>query len=157
MLINCVVYQDGNKLSDIPIEEISDYLQRPDCFVWVALKDAEPAELAQMQEEFNLHELAVEDARNGHQRPKIEEYGDSLFTVVKTAEMINGELHIGEIDIFTGKNYVLSVRNRSNQGFLGVRARCEQEPEQLRKGSAFVLYALMDAVCLLYTSPSPRD
>ena len=146
MLINCVVYQDGNKLSDIPIEEISDYLQRPDCFVWVALKDAEPAELAQMQEEFNLHELAVEDARNGHQRPKIEEYGDSLFTVVKTAEMINGELHIGEIDIFTGKNYVLSVRNRSNQGFLGVRARCEQEPEQLRKGSAFVLYALMDAV-----------
>lgn len=146
MLINCVAYQDGNKLSDIPIEEISDYLQRPDCFVWVALKDAEPAELEQMQEEFNLHELAVEDARNGHQRPKIEEYGDSLFTVVKTAEMIDGELQIGEIDIFTGKNYVLSVRNRSNQGFLGVRARCEQEPEQLRKGSAFVLYALMDAV-----------
>ncbi|RQO37303.1 magnesium and cobalt transport protein CorA [Herminiimonas sp. KBW02] len=146
MLINCVVYQDGNKLSDIPIEEISDYLKRPDCFVWVALKDADPAELEKMQEEFNLHELAVEDARNGHQRPKIEEYADSLFTVVKTAEMVDGELHIGEIDIFTGKNYVLSVRNRSNQGFLGVRARCEQEPEQLRKGSAFVLYALMDAV-----------
>ena len=82
MLINCVVYQDGNKLSDIPIEEISDYLQRPDCFVWVALKDAEPAELAQMQEEFNLHELAVEDARNGHQRPKIEEYGDSLLSLI---------------------------------------------------------------------------
>ena len=146
MLINCVAYQDGNKLSDISIEEISDYLKRPGCFVWVALKDAEPAELEKMQEEFDLHELAVEDARNGHQRPKVEEYGDSLFAVVKTAEMVGGTVHIGELDIFVGPNYILSVRNRSAQGFLGVRARCEQEPEQLRKGSAFVLYALMDAV-----------
>ncbi len=146
MLINCVAYQDGNKLSDISIEEISDYLKRPGCFVWVALKDAEPAELAKMQEEFNLHELAVEDALNGHQRPKVEEYGDSLFAVVKTAEMVDDGLHIGELDIFVGTNYILSVRNRSAHGFLGVRARCEQEPEQLRKGSAFVLYALMDAV-----------
>ncbi|RBA24492.1 magnesium and cobalt transport protein CorA [Herminiimonas fonticola] len=146
MLINCVAYQDGNKLSDIQIGEISDYLKRPGCFVWVALKDADPLELEQMQEEFNLHELAVEDARNGHQRPKVEEYGDSLFAVVKTAEMVGGTVHIGELDIFVGPNYILSVRNRSAQGFLGVRARCEQEPEQLRKGSAFVLYALMDAV-----------
>jgi len=146
MLINCVAYQDGNKLNDISIEEISDYLKRPGCFVWVALKDAEPAELAKMQEEFNLHELAVEDALNGHQRPKVEEYGDSLFAVVKTAEMVEGTVHIGELDIFVGPNYILSVRNRSAHGFLGVRARCEQEPEQLRKGSAFVLYALMDAV-----------
>jgi len=146
MLINCVAYQDGNKLSDISIEQISDYLKRPDCFVWVALKDAEPAELAKMQEEFGLHELAVEDALNGHQRPKVEEYGDSLFAVVKTAEMVNGTLHVGELDIFVGDNYILSVRNRSAQGFLGVRARCEREPQQLRKGSAFVLYALMDAV-----------
>ena len=146
MLINCVAYQDGTRLSDIPTEEISEYLKRPDCFVWVALKDAEPAELEQMQCEFNLHDLAVEDARHGHQRPKIEEYGDSLFAVVKTAEIENGRLNIGELDVFVGKNYVLSVRNRSRHGFLGVRARCENEPEQLRKGSAFVLYALMDAV-----------
>lgn len=146
MLINCVAYLDGNKLSDISIDEISDYLKRPGCFVWVALKDAEPAELEQMQQEFHLHDLAVEDALNGHQRPKVEEYGDSLFTVIKTAEMVEGTVHIGELDIFVGPNYILSVRNRSAQGFLGVRARCEQEPEQLRKGSAFVLYALMDAV-----------
>jgi magnesium transporter len=145
MLINCVAYQEGKKLADITVDQISDYLMHPNCFVWVALMDAEPAELAQMQKEFNLHELAVEDALNGHQRPKIEEYGDSLFAVVKTAEMIDDTLHIGELDIFAGKNYVLSVRNRSRHGFLGVRARCEQEPHQLRKGSAFVLYALMDA------------
>jgi magnesium transporter len=146
MLINCVAYQEGRKLRDITIAEISDYLQRPGCFVWVALKDAEPSELEEMQHEFGLHGLAVEDAQHGHQRPKIEEYGDSLFTVVHTIELVNGELNVGEVDIFVGKNYVLSARNRCQQGFLGVRARCEREPEQLKQGSAFVLYALIDAV-----------
>ncbi|RJG06392.1 magnesium and cobalt transport protein CorA [Noviherbaspirillum cavernae] len=146
MLINCVAYQEGKKLCDVPIRQISDYVRRPDCFVWVALKDAEPAELAQMQDEFDLHELAVEDAQHGHQRPKIEEYGDSLFAVVHTVEMIDGELIVGELDIFVQENYILSIRNRSQQGFLGVRARCEHEPELLKQGSAFVFYALMDAV-----------
>jgi magnesium transporter len=146
MLINCVAYQEGKKLSDIQVAEISDYVQRPDCFVWVALKDAEPEELEEMKREFDLHELAVEDAHHGHQRPKIEEYGDSLFVVVHTVELVNGELNVGEVDIFVGENYILSVRNRSLQGFLGVRARCEHEPHQLQKGSAFVLYALIDAV-----------
>ena len=146
MLINCVAYQEGNKLCDIPTEQISDYVERPDCFVWVALRDAEPAELTQMQHEFGLHELAVEDAMRGHQRPKIEEYGDSLFAVVHTVELVDGELSVGEVDVFVGANYVLSARNRSQQGFLGVRARCEHEPHLLRQGAAFVLYALMDAV-----------
>lgn len=146
MLINCAVYKDGKKLADIPVEEISEHLSDPDAFVWVALRDAEPAELDQMKEEFDLHELAVEDARHGHQRPKLEEYGDSLFAVVHTVEIAGDELLTGEVDIFVEKNYVLSVRNRSQQGFLGVRARCEHEPELLRQGPAFVFYALMDAV-----------
>jgi magnesium transporter len=146
MLINCVVYQEGQKLSDIPVEDISEYVQRPECFVWVALKEAEPAELDQLQQEFGLHELAVEDARNGHQRPKIEEYGDSLFAVIHSVEIQDGEILVGEVDIFVGENYVLSTRNRCRQGFLGVRARCEREPHHLRQGPAFVLYALMDAV-----------
>ncbi len=142
MLINCVVYQEGKKLSDIPVEDISEYVKCPDCFVWVALKDAEPAELAEMQEEFTLHE----DARLGHQRPKIEEYGDSLFAVMHTLTLNDGELRVGEVDVFVGANYVLSTRNRCDQGFLGVRERCEREPEHLALGSAFVLYALMDSV-----------
>ena len=146
MLINCVVYQEGKKLSDIPVEDISEYVKSPDCFVWVALKDAEPAELEKMQEEFGLHELAVEDARLGHQRPKIEEYGDSLFAVMHTLMLKDGELRIGEVDVFVGTNYVLSTRNRCDQGFLGVRERCEREPEHLTLGSGFVLYALMDSV-----------
>jgi magnesium transporter len=147
MLINCVAYQDGQKLADISVEEISDYVERPECFVWVALRDAQPDELSVMQQEFCLHELAVEDARRGHQRPKIEEYGDSLFVVVKTVELRDAELVVGEVDIFVGQNYVLSARDsQSTQGFLGVRARAEQEPHMLRLGPAFVLYALMDAV-----------
>jgi magnesium transporter len=146
MLINCIVYQYGKKVRDIPIEEISDFLERPSYFVWVALKDASTAELDQMQEEFNLHPLAVEDAHDGHQRPKIEEYGDSLFAVMHTVDWDNGELLVGEVDIFIEKDYVLSIRNHSKQDFLGVRARCEHEPHLLKQGSAFVFYALMDAV-----------
>ncbi len=146
MLINCVAYQDGAKLADIPVEDISDYVERADCFVWVALRDADAAELEQAREEFQLHELAVEDALKGHQRPKIEEYGDSLFVVMHMIELVDDELLLGELAVFAGHNYVLSVRNRSAQGFLGVRARCEREPQLLRQGSGFVLYALMDAV-----------
>lgn len=146
MLINCVAYQEGKRLDNIHVEEISDYLKQRNCFVWVALKDAEPGELEQMQHEFGLHELAVEDAHAGHQRPKIEEYGDSLFAVMHTVEMVDDELNVGEVDVFVGENYVLSTRNRCQQGFLGVRARCEREPHHLVQGSAFVFYALMDAV-----------
>jgi magnesium transporter len=146
MLVNCTAYQEGKKLRDISITEISDYVSHPDCFVWVALKDAEPAELEEMQLEFGLHELAVEDARHGHQRPKIEEYGESLFAVMKPVDMVDGALTVGEVAVFVGKNYVLSVRNRSRQTFLNVRYRCEQEPHLLKQGASFVLYALMDTV-----------
>ena len=146
MLISCVAYQDGKKLADIKPDEIHQYVNRPECFVWVALADPGPGELAAMQHEFDLHELAVEDARHGHQRPKIEEYGDSLFAVLHTPQMKDGELEVGEVDIFTGPNYVLSVRSRTEKGFAAVRARCEPEPELLKEGSAFALYALMDNV-----------
>ena len=146
MLVNCVAYQDGRKLADIPKEEIGKYVKRSDCFVWVALFEPSSAELQEMREEFELHELAIEDASHGHQRPKIEEYGDSLFAVLQAVEMKGEELQVGEIEIFVGPNYILSVRVRSERGFQSVRARCEREPQLLKHGAAFVLYALMDAV-----------
>ncbi|MEO8441649.1 MAG: magnesium/cobalt transporter CorA [Betaproteobacteria bacterium] len=146
MLISCVAYHDGKKLTDIAKEDIGEYVRRPECFVWVALYEPTPAELTEMQWEFALHELAVEDAQHGHQRPKIEEYGDSLFAVLHTVELHDGELKIGEIDVFVGRNYVLSVRSRTELGFKSVRERCEREPELLKQGSSFVLYALMDTV-----------
>ena len=146
MLINCVAYRDGKKLDDIPVSQIHLFVNEPGCFVWVAVKDPVPGELEAMQKEFGLHDLAVEDAQHGHQRPKIDEYGQSLFVVLHMLESSGEELNVGEVCIFVGSNYVLSVRHRSQQGFVDVRKRCEQEPGLLRHGSAYVLYALMDAV-----------
>ena len=150
MLINCVAYEKGRKLADIPIEDISEYVSRPDCFVWVALFEPDEAELALMAEEFGLHELAVEDAHKGHQRPKIEEYGESLFAVLQSVDLDPGnasaDFIIGEIALFVGRNYILSVRRKSPQGLQVVRARAESEPDNLAHGAGFVFYAIMDTV-----------
>lgn len=146
MLVNCAAYVEGHKLADIPKEDISEYLKRPGCFVWVALKDPTPDEIEDMKQEFDLHELAVEDAHTGHQRPKIEEYGDSLFAVVQMIDPIDDDLHVGEVNIFVGRNYVLSVRVGSERGFTDVRARSEREPHLLKFGAAYVFYALVDKV-----------
>jgi magnesium transporter len=150
MLVNCVAYQNGSKLGDIPVADISDYVNRPECFVWVALFEPTNEEIDEMAAEFNLHPLAVEDARKGHQRPKIEEYDDSLFVVIHTLEpssdAADHELKSGEIDIFVGRNYILSVRHRTQKGFGEVRTRSEREPALLRYGAGYVLYALMDTV-----------
>lgn len=146
MLINCVAYQNGIKLADLPIDGIGDYLQRPDCFIWVALRDASDAEIEKMQKVFSLHDLVAEDAIHGHQRPKIEEYDESLFVAMHMVKVVDSDLVVGEVSIFVGRDFILSVRNRSEEGFLGVRERCEREPELLQLGTGFVLYALMDAV-----------
>ncbi len=151
MLINCVAYQNGRKLTDIPIEDISEYVSRPDCFVWVAMFEPSMDQLDELAGEFGLHELAVEDARHGHQRPKIEEYGDSLFAALHTIERQtspegNEELVTGEVDIFVGPNYVLTVRHRAHVGFAAVRARSEREPDLLKNGAGYVFYAVVDNV-----------
>jgi magnesium transporter len=149
MLVNCVAYQHGRKLADIPVEDISEYVSRPDCFVWVALFEPGDEELELMTEEFGLHELALADARSSHQRPKLEEYGDTLFAVLRTIERgppPEEDLIEGQVAIFVGRNYVLSVRQKSEKGFSDVRARTEREPHMLEHGSGYVFYALMDAV-----------
>ena len=146
MLVNCVAYQRGQKVADIPISDIRAHLADPGCFVWVALKDPELAEVERLQEEFDLHELAVEDASRGHQRPKIEEYGASIFVVLHMIEAQGEDLRTGEVAIFVGPQYVVSVRRDTSQGFTEVRRRCEDEPDLLRHGPAYVLYALMDTV-----------
>ena len=151
MLVSCVAYEDGRKIADIPVADISEYVHRPNCLIWVALFEPTREELDEIAQEFGLHELAVEDARKGHQRPKIEEYANSLFAVLHPAELIadasgNQELNIGEIDIFVGPNYVLTVRHRTQVGFAAVRARSEREPDLLSHGAGFVFYALIDNI-----------
>jgi magnesium transporter len=146
MLVNCVAYEEGKKLADIEKGQISEYLARSGTFVWVALKDPTDEELLEMQRQFHLHALAVEDASHGHQRPKVEEYGDQLFVVMTTIEVMpTDEFKLGEVNVFVGPNFILSIRHRTQRGFQDVRTRCEREPQLLRHGSGYVLYALMDA------------
>jgi magnesium transporter len=146
MLINCAAYENGSKLADLPVEAISDYLKRPGCFVWVALKDATEEELDTMQRQFGLHELAVEDARHGNQRPRSRSTATWCSQSCTRWNDADRPPRDREVDIFVGRNYVLSVRNRSSHNLLGVRRRAEQEPHLLQFGPAFVFYALMDAV-----------
>jgi magnesium transporter len=149
MLINCVAYQGGAKLAELSPddpEELARHLAMPDTFVWVALRDADEGEIEPYLRLFNLHALAVEDASKGHQRPKAEEYGSDLFVVMHLVDWVGGDISLGEVAVFVGHNYVLSVRSGSKVHFLGVRERCEREPELLARGPSYVLYALMDAV-----------
>ena len=146
MLISCVAYKDGHKIADIEVDAVQSYVSQPGFLVWVALRERDGEALTKLQEQLGLHPLAVEDARNGHQRPKIEDYGDSLFAVMHIIEPEGAELRVGEVAVFAGRNYVVSVRSQAQRGFQEVRARCEREPELLRLGSGFVLYALADAV-----------
>src|ERR1044071_759854 len=99
MLVNCVAYQNGVKLADVPLSDVSEYVRKPDCFVWVAVKDPIGDELTQLQNEFGLHDLAVEDAQHGHQRPKVEEYGKSLFVVLPIVELTGLDMHSGDLAV----------------------------------------------------------
>jgi magnesium transporter len=146
MLISCVAYKGGHKVADIELDEVQQVVSQPGYLVWVALREPDAGMLDKLQQQLGLHPLAVEDARNGHQRPKIEDYGDSLFAVMHIIEPDGVELRVGEVAVFAGRNYVVSVRSHAERGFQEVRARCEREPELLRLGSGFVLYALSDAV-----------
>jgi len=146
MLINSAVYEDGRIVAEPSLEGVSEALERTSGFVWIALRDPGDEELNLLQRELNLPPLAVEDARKGHQRPKVEEYGDMLFAAMHLLENGADGLEVGEVHVFVGERFIVSVRHRSSQGFLGVRGRAEREPHLLRQGPGFVFYALMDAV-----------
>ncbi|OGA51626.1 MAG: magnesium and cobalt transport protein CorA [Betaproteobacteria bacterium RIFCSPLOWO2_12_FULL_62_13] len=146
MIVNCAAYSEGRRVGDIAISEISETLARADTCVWLGLHEPDEKLMKQVQEEFGLHDLAVEDAHRAHQRPKLETYGDSLFVVLHTAQLWEGDIHFGETHIFVGPRYVVTVRHGPSAPYTQVRTRCESTPELLAKGPGFVLYALMDFV-----------
>ncbi|MBL0691211.1 MAG: magnesium/cobalt transporter CorA [SAR324 cluster bacterium] len=150
MLINCSVYQEGVFLKSIEKGQISKFLKKDNCVVWVALKDADTKELLEMKNQFDLPDLAVEDAQHGHQVPKIEEYNNSLFAILKLPEIQGDDLLTGELNIFLGKNYVLSIRNKSTQHLWHIREKLENHPQLLELGSGIIFYALIDGVVDLY-------
>jgi len=146
MVVNCVAYRNGERLRDITIEEISDVLREEGTFVWLGLHDPDEQLLRQIQQEFGLHELAIEDALAAHQRPKLEEYGDTLFLVLHTAQMADREIRFGETHVFVGRRFVVSVRHGPSLTYTRVRERCETIPARLAQGPGFVLYAIMDFI-----------
>lgn len=146
MIINSVAYQKGERLGEIAIDNISEVVNQPETFVWLGLHEPDDAMLLKIQEEFKLHELAIEDARNAHQRPKVETYGESMFIVLKTAQLHDGKVVYGETHLFVGSNFLVSVRHGSSSSYALVRDRCEKNARMLAKGPGFALYALMDFV-----------
>jgi len=147
-VVNCVAYAEGRRVAAVEVCDIGRELAEPGRFAWIGLHAPSAELLRQVQREFGLHDLAVEDALHAHQRPKLETYGDSLFVVVRTARM-NAEqcrVDFGETHFFVGRNFIVSVRHGPSLSYANVRARCETTPQLLRKGPGFALYALMDAI-----------
>ncbi len=147
MVANCTAYDaSGRKIRDITLDEISDFLAEPRGFVWVGLVEPDEPLLEHLQKEFGLHDLAVEDARNAHQRPKIESYGDSLFIVAQTAQITDDTIAFGETHLFLGKRYLLSVRHGASRSYAPARHNCEQMPGHLALGTSFALYSILDFI-----------
>lgn len=147
MVVNCVHYaNNGRRIRELTLDEISDVMLSPDGFVWVGLYEPDEALLRKMQKEFGLHELAIEDAQHAHQRAKIEVYEDVLFVVTHTAQVIGGKVQFGETHLFMGERFLLTVRHDASLSYAVVRMRCEQTPHLLAQGPSFGLYAVLDYI-----------
>ena len=146
-IINCVAYANGRRSADVELKRVHEVLKEVNQFVWIGLHEPSEEVLQRVQEEFNLHDLAIEDAHRAHQRPKIELYGDTVFMVLRTAQMnLQKHIEFGETHFFVGKNFIVIVRHGSTVAYTEVRARCESMPDLLKNGQSFVLYAVMDFI-----------
>jgi magnesium transporter len=141
------VYAGGRKVAELSsIEEAAAWHERPDHVVWIGLFEPSDELLGRIQRQFDLHELAIEDAHNAHQRPKVEQYGDALFVVARTAQMVEGRIAFGETHLFVGRGYVVSVRHGASRSYGAVRQHCEACPRTLAHGADYILYAVLDFI-----------
>lgn len=145
-IIACGVYTAGRRIADIPIEEAGEWAKKSGHVVWIGLLEPDRNLLLRVQAQFHLHELAIEDAEHPHQRPKIEQYGDALFIVARTAQLIDGRVTFGETHLFVGSGYIVSVRHGPSTSYAAVRQHWESCPHSLAKGEDFVLYAILDFI-----------
>ena len=150
MIVDCAHYRDGQRQHDgpLPLEEAAVHCVDSGEFVWLGLKEPSDEELRRVGEIFGLHELALEDAADAHQRPKIEDYDDSLFIVLRTTRYDDAkeEVEFGEIDVFVGEGYVITVRHGEASELRQARRRLEERPELLEIGPAAVVWAIIDKV-----------
>ncbi|HMV38016.1 MAG TPA: magnesium/cobalt transporter CorA [Plasticicumulans sp.] len=147
-IVICAAYADGRRIGDIKLDDIPQMLRRDGAFVWLGLYEPDEALMQRVQQCFDLHDLAVEDAHKAHQRPKMEAYGDSLFIVLRTARWDDSAetAAYGETHVFLGHNYLVSVRHGASQTYRPARLASERQPQLLAHGPSFALYALMDFV-----------
>jgi magnesium transporter len=154
-VVDCAVYRDGRRSSDhISPRAALDKVEDGDGFVWIGLHEPTEQEISGIAEVFGLHPLAVEDAIQAHQRPKLERYDDSLFTVFKTIRYVeHAELtstsevvESGEVMVFTGRRFVITVRHGGHGSLRSLRHRLEDNPELLAKGPSAVLHAIADQI-----------
>jgi magnesium transporter len=146
-VVNNVVYVDGRRSADPrTLEETYEVLRERQGMAWIGLYRPDVEELRSVAREFDLHELAVEDAILAHQRPKIERYGTTLFTVLRPARYVDAteEVEFGELHVFTGPDFVVTIRHAETPDLSQVRKRLEQAPDLLRLGPEAVLYAILD-------------
>jgi magnesium transporter len=145
-VVAAAVYQNGRRLRDIQIEEAGEWRNRDNVVIWIGLHEPDQELLQQVQSEFDLHDLAIEDAGKAHQRPKLEIYGDAIFVVARTAHMVDEEIAFGETHLFVGRGYVVSVRHGASTSYMAVRQRCESSPAALAHGENYILYSILDFI-----------
>jgi len=149
LIVDCAIYDQGERREE-KLEPRQAYhaSREPGAFVWIGLHEPTEEEFDSIQREFELHELAVEDAINAHQRPKLETYGDTVFLVLKTARYIDPKeiVQFGEILVFLGEDFIVTVRHGEATSLKGVREELERRPELLGHGPGAVLHAIVDRV-----------
>ncbi len=148
MIVDCAVYERGRRRAgELPLEDACEASRRRDAFVWLGLYEPSEQEFDAVRREFDLHELAVEDAINAHQRPKLEAYDDSLFVVLKPARYLEAErdVEFGEILIFLGNGFIITVRH-GEAALHEARLHVEERPELLECGPGAALYAIVDRI-----------
>jgi magnesium transporter len=149
MIVDCAVYRDGKRLPrSFSIEEAANEMRATGGFVWIGLHEPSAAEFDQVRAQFDLHELAVEDAIIARQRPKLEVYEDTVFVVLKTTRYLEAEeeIEFGDILLFLGEMFVVVVRHGEATGLAPVRRSLDRRPDVLRLGPSAVLHAIMDKV-----------
>jgi len=145
-VVAAAVYQHGRRLRDIRIEEAGEWRNRDGVVIWIGLHEPDQELLRQVQLEFDLNDLAIEDAGKAHQRPKLEIYGEAIFVVARTAHMTGEEIAFGETHLFVGRGYVVSVRHGPSTSYMAVRQRCEASPAALAHGEHYILYSILDFI-----------
>jgi magnesium transporter len=133
-VVNSAVYARGSKVADVLIEEAGEWSKRSGHVVWIGLIEPSDDLLQRVQRQFNLHPLAIEDAAKAHQYPKLEQYGEGIFIVARTAQMVDGRIAFGETHLFVGRGYVVSVRHGASVSYAAVRQRCEACPTVSGRG-----------------------